>query len=75
MPSIEKKSLDSPDETRPFDSGEACIVTLSGATIGRATLQPGWKWSEFGEADLGDRKLPGFTHRVRALGSPEVGDG
>lgn len=43
---MEKKQLSSPDETRRFDKGKVELVTLSGVTFGRATLQPGWKWSE-----------------------------
>jgi hypothetical protein len=33
------------DEKRSFDKGELELVTLGGVTFGRATLQPGWKWS------------------------------
>ncbi len=46
MASMEKKSLDSPDETRPFAKGKVEVVNLGGVTIGRATFQPGWRWSE-----------------------------
>jgi hypothetical protein len=42
---MEKKSLSHPDETRSFDKGNVQIVALGGVTFGRATLQPGWKWS------------------------------
>lgn len=46
MASMEKKSLDAPDETRPFAKGKMEVVNLSGATIGRAIFEPGWRWSE-----------------------------
>ena len=39
------KRFDDPDETRIFDKGKFETVTLGGMTIGRATYQPGWKWS------------------------------
>jgi hypothetical protein len=39
------KRFDAPDETRVFEKGKFEIVTLGGLTIGRATYQPGWKWS------------------------------
>jgi len=39
------KRFDSPDETRTFDKGKFEIVTLGGMTIGRATYEPGWRWS------------------------------
>jgi quercetin dioxygenase-like cupin family protein len=45
--SLEVKSLDSPDETRPVaDKGRVDVVTLGGVTVGRATFEPGWRWSE-----------------------------
>jgi len=47
MASIEIKSFDSPDETRPFEGkGEAKVVQVAGQTIGRGTFEPGWRWSE-----------------------------
>jgi mannose-6-phosphate isomerase-like protein (cupin superfamily) len=46
MIKMQKKSLSSPDETRSFPKGRVELVTLSGVTFGRATFQPGWKWSE-----------------------------
>ena len=39
------KRFDSPDETRILTKGKFEIVRLGGMTIGRATYQPGWKWS------------------------------
>jgi uncharacterized cupin superfamily protein len=47
MASVEIKSFDSPDETRPFEGkGQAEVVNVGGRTIGRGTFEPGWKWSE-----------------------------
>lgn len=43
---LEKKSLNTPDETRTFDKGRLDVVKLATGTIGRATFNPGWKWSE-----------------------------
>ena len=40
------KRFDSPDEVREFEKGRFEVVRLGGMTIGRATYQPGWKWSE-----------------------------
>jgi len=45
MPMMERKTLSAPDEKRSFDKGQLELVTLGGVTFGRATLQPGWKWS------------------------------
>ena len=43
------KRFESPDEVREFDKGRFEIVHIGGLAIGRATYQPGWKWS----ADVG----------------------
>jgi len=40
------KFFDSPDEVRTFPKARFETVTVNGTTIGRATYQPGWKWSE-----------------------------
>jgi len=46
MAKVQKKSMNSPDETRSFPKGKVELVTLGSVTFGRATFQPGWKWSE-----------------------------
>src|SRR5437870_3748380 len=40
-----RKNLGAPDEVREFDKGRVEIVNLDGIIIGRATFEPGWKWS------------------------------
>jgi hypothetical protein len=42
---MQKKNLSRPEETRTFEKGRLELVTLGDVTFGRATLQPGWKWS------------------------------
>jgi mannose-6-phosphate isomerase-like protein (cupin superfamily) len=39
------KQFERPDEIRNFDKGKFEIVNIGGVTVGRATYQPGWKWS------------------------------
>jgi hypothetical protein len=46
MANLEAKKLDAPDETRSFDKGKLDVVNVTGVTIGRATFEPGWKWSD-----------------------------
>jgi len=43
------KRFDAPDELREFSKGKFELVHLGDMTVGRATYQPGWKWS----ADVG----------------------
>jgi len=40
------KKFEVPDEVREMAKGRFEIIRLGGVTIGRATYQPGWKWSE-----------------------------
>lgn len=40
------RRFESPDEVRPMVKGRFEIVRIHGLTIGRATYEPGWKWSE-----------------------------
>ena len=46
MDEVILKRFEQPDETREFERGKFEIVRVGGLTIGRATYQPGWKWSE-----------------------------
>jgi len=39
------KRFDQPDEVRLFDKGRFELVKVGGMTIGRASYEPGWKWS------------------------------
>jgi quercetin dioxygenase-like cupin family protein len=40
------KRFEHPDEVRVFEKGKLELVSLGGMTIGRASYEPGWKWSE-----------------------------
>ena len=39
------KRFENPDEVRTFEKGKFELVKVGDMTIGRATYQPGWKWS------------------------------
>jgi quercetin dioxygenase-like cupin family protein len=43
---VSLKRFDAPDEVREFEKGRFEIVHLGDVTIGRATYQPGWRWSK-----------------------------
>lgn len=47
------KRFDQPDEIREMSLGRFELVRLGGMTIGRATYQPGWRWSEHVGRSLG----------------------
>ena len=40
------KRFAQPDEVRKMTKGRFELVRIGGMTIGRATYDPGWKWSE-----------------------------
>jgi quercetin dioxygenase-like cupin family protein len=45
--SLVRKSLDSPEEVRPFpdSKGQLELVETPQGAVGRATFEPGWRWS------------------------------
>lgn len=46
MAGVEKRSFDSPDETRTPDKTRAEVVRVGGNAASRLTLDPGWRWSD-----------------------------
>jgi uncharacterized cupin superfamily protein len=42
----EVKNFSKPDEVREFPKGKVELIRIGNATIGKATFEPGWKWSE-----------------------------
>jgi len=45
MTDVILRQFDRPDEIRIFPKGKFELVRIGGMTIGRATYQPGWRWS------------------------------
>lgn len=45
-PSMEHRSFLKPDDRMEFSHGKVEIVSLGGSTYGRATFEPGWRWSD-----------------------------
>ena len=44
---LQKKSFESADEVRPMaDKGRVEIVKIGDGVVGKATFEPGWRWSE-----------------------------
>lgn len=46
MGKMVKKTFATQDEVKTFDKGKLEIVKMGSLTFGRATFQPGWKWSD-----------------------------
>jgi len=49
------RRFDTPDETRTFAKGRYDVIRLGGIALGRASYEPGWRWSEHVGAGLGQR--------------------
>jgi quercetin dioxygenase-like cupin family protein len=49
------KRFDAPDEVRRMEKGRFEVVRIGGLTVGRATYEPGWRWSEHVGRALGQR--------------------
>jgi len=44
---LQKKSFESADEVRPMaDKGRVEILNIGDGVVGKATFEPGWRWSE-----------------------------
>ena len=42
---VVQRRFDSPDEVRVFEKGRLEIVNIGGRVLGRASYEPGWRWS------------------------------
>jgi hypothetical protein len=60
----EKKSLGSPDQVLEMENGRIDIVAIADAGVGRATFQPGWKWSEHEKPVVGGGDFCEVPHFV-----------
>ncbi len=49
------KRFEQSDEVRVFEKGKFELVYIGGMTIGRATYEPGWRWSEHVGPGLGKK--------------------
>ena len=85
MDKYERKDLGSPDETRKFEKGRVELINIGGGTVGRLTLEPGWRWSkhvkpiaktDWCEAPHFQYQVSGRIHVLMADGTEfEVGPG
>jgi hypothetical protein len=46
MAKMQKKNLDSSEETRSFEKGKIQLANFGDVTIGRGILEPGWSWDK-----------------------------
>ena len=77
MVSVEGKSLNKPDEVRTFDKGKLELINLDGRTVGRATLQPGWRWSQSVKPSVNTKscEAPHFQYHMSGTLRVKMDDG
>jgi quercetin dioxygenase-like cupin family protein len=58
---VDLRRFDQPDELRTFEKGRLELIRISGLTVGRASYEPGWRWSKHvGRAE--DKALCDVAH-------------
>ena len=55
MQGLSIKKFSAPDVLRAFEKGKFELVEIGGMTLGRATYEPGWIWSEHVGKALGKK--------------------
>ena len=76
MQKADVKSFNKPIEVRTFDKGKVELVKIGGATVGRAILQPGWKWSNSVKpiAKTNSCEAPHFQYHISGTLKVGMGD-
>ena len=74
---MECKSFGKPEEVRTFPKGKVELVTMGGTTIGRATFEPGWRWSTCVKpiAKTNSCEAPHFQYQVSGTIRVRMDDG
>jgi quercetin dioxygenase-like cupin family protein len=74
---LQIRAFDEPDERRTFEKGAFELVTIGGMTIGRASYEPGWRWSEHVGPSVGTQTCEvehlGLVVSGRAIAAMEDG--
>lgn len=70
-------SFKKPDEVRTFPKGKLELAKLAGATIGRATFEPGWRWSTHVKPDAKTEwcEAPHYQYHVAGTLRVQMKDG
>jgi class 3 adenylate cyclase len=71
MARIQRKSFTDPDEVRPFVKGTGALARLGPYVVGRAVLEPGWRWSEHMQPVMGTPSCP--VHHIQVVLSGRFG--
>lgn len=77
MDKADVKSFDIPDEVREFANGRLELLNISGAIVGRAVLEPGWRWATSIQSIAGTKscEAPHFQYHVAGVLRVKMDDG
>ncbi len=77
MNGVEHEHFGSPSEVRTFPHGKAEILQMGDGTIGRLTLEPGWRWSNDVKPIAGTQscEAPHFQYHVSGQLAIRMDDG
>ena len=73
----ELKNFGKADEVREFPQGRVELITIGGATIGRAIFEPGWRWATSVQpiAKTKSCEAPHFQYHVAGVLRIKMDDG
>lgn len=77
MAKAQLKTFEKPDDVRQFPKGRLELITIGGATIGRAVFDPGWRWSTSVQplAKTKSCEAPHFQYHVSGVLRIKMDDG
>ncbi|MEG1121945.1 MAG: cupin domain-containing protein [Citrobacter sp.] len=77
MDKADVKSFDIPDEVREFANGRLELLNIGGAIVGRAVLEPGWRWATSIQSIAGTKscEAPHFQYHVAGVLRIKMDDG
>lgn len=77
MSKAEYKNFSTPDETRAFPRGKLDLLRIGKGSVGRLTLEPGWRWSEHVKPIAGTAwcEAPHFQYQVSGRLRVQMKDG
>ena len=73
----ERADFQHPTETRTFEKGRLDLVEIGGGTVGRLTLEPGWRWSQHVRPMAGTEwcEAPHFQYHAAGTVHIQMSDG
>jgi len=77
MGTLIEKNFSKPDEVREFPLGKMELISFNGSVVGKATLQPGWRWSTSVKsiAQTESCQAPHFQYHVSGVLKIKMDDG